>query len=209
MNSLLKVFSFDGVVPVVDSSAYVHPSAVLIGDVVVGARCYVGPCACLRGDFGPIVMETGSNLQDSCVMHSFPGQVAIIEQEGHVGHGAILHGCRVGRNALVGMNAVIMDKVHIGENSFIAAGAFVKAGMQVPANSLVAGIPAKLIRPLTQEEVAWKTNSTRTYQVLAERSRHSLRECEPLFEMPADRKSVNWTGSFPFVNDVQVGKHDE
>jgi phenylacetic acid degradation protein len=209
MKSAFKVFSFDGVIPVVDPSAFVHPSAVLIGDVVVGPRCYVGPLASLRGDFGPIVMQAGSNLQDSCVMHSFPGVAALIEEDGHVGHGAILHGCRVGRNALVGMNAVLMDKVYVGENSFVAAGAFVKAGTQVPANSLVAGMPSKLIRTLTEEEIAWKTNSTRTYQMLAERSRHSLHECEPLSEMPADRKSVDWPGSYPFVSDVQVSKRDE
>src|ERR1700679_292522 len=145
-----KVFSFDGVVPVIDPSAFVHPSAVLIGNVVVGPRCYVGPLASLRGDFGRIILEAGSNLQDSCVMHSFPGQDAIIEADGHVGHGAILHGCRVGRNALIGMNSVIMDKAEIGENSFVSACAFVKSGMKVPANSLVAGVPAELMRGLTE-----------------------------------------------------------
>jgi phenylacetic acid degradation protein len=159
----------------------------------------------LRGDFGPIVMERGSNLQDSCVMHSFPGEVAIIEEDGHVGHGAILHGCRVGRNALVGMNAVIMDKAYIGENSFVAACAFVKSGLQVPPNSLVAGMPAKLVRALTEAEVTWKTNGTRTYQLLAERSIRSLEECAPLSKMPADRKSVEWAGAFPLVGEIRAG----
>jgi phenylacetic acid degradation protein len=132
-----RVFSFDGVVPVIDPSAFVHPSAVLIGNVVVGPRCYVGPLASLRGDFGRILLEAGSNVQDSCVMHSFPGEDSIIEIDGHVGHGAILHGCRVGRNALIGMNSVIMDKAEIGENAIVAACAFVESGMKDPRHANV------------------------------------------------------------------------
>jgi phenylacetic acid degradation protein len=201
-----KVFSFDGVVPVIDPSAFVHPSAVLIGEVVVGPRCYVGPLASLRGDFGRIIMEAGSNLQDSCVMHSFPGEDSIIEVDGHVGHGAILHGCRVGRNALIGMNSVIMDKAEIGENAIVAACAFVKSGMKVPANSLVSGVPAKLVRELTAVEVGWKTHGTRTYQLLAERSRLSMHECEALSAVPADRRPVEWAGAFPLVSELKAGR---
>jgi phenylacetic acid degradation protein len=202
MTSRPKVFSFAGVVPIVDLTAFVHPSAVLIGDVVVGPRCYVGPCASLRGDFGRIILEAGSNLQDSCVMHSFPGEDSIIEVDGHVGHGAVLHGCRVGRNALIGMNAVIMDKVYIGENAFVAACAFVGSGMKVPANSLVAGMPAKLMRQLTEAEVEWKTKGTRIYQALAARSQESMEECEALSAVPANRRSVEWTGEFPLLGEA-------
>jgi phenylacetic acid degradation protein len=201
-----KVFSFDGVIPVVDPSAFVHPSAVLIGDVVVGPRCYVGPLASLRGDFGRLVMEDGSNLQDSCVMHSFPGQEAIIEVDGHVGHGAVLHGCRIGRNALVGMNAVIMDQAEIGANSFVAACAFVKQGLQVPANSLVAGMPAKVIRELTAEELEWKGNGTRLYQLLAERSRHAMQECEALSVVSEQRKSVEWAGKYSLKTPAKASR---
>jgi phenylacetic acid degradation protein len=199
-----KVFSFDGVVPVIDPSAFVHPSAVLIGDVVVGPRCYVGPLASLRGDFGRIILEAGSNLQDCCVMHSFPGEDSIIEVDGHVGHGAVLHGCRVSRNALIGMNSVIMDKAEIGENSFVAACAFVKSGTKVPANSLVSGAPAKLVRELTEVEMVWKTNGTRTYQLLAERSRLSMQECEALSVLPDNRKGVEWAGAFPLVGELEM-----
>jgi phenylacetic acid degradation protein len=202
----LEVFSFDGVIPVVDPSAFVHPSAVLIGDVIVGPRCYVGPLASLRGDFGRLVMEDGSNLQDSCVMHSFPGQEAIIEANAHVGHGAVLHGCRVGRNALVGMNAVIMDKAEIGANSFVAACAFVKQGLQVPANSLVAGVPAKVVRELTPEELAWKANGTRLYQLLAERSQHAMQECAALSAVPDHRKSVEWTGEYSLKTAAKANR---
>ena len=114
-----RVFAIDGIVPVIDPSAYVHPAAVLIGDVIVGPGCYVGPCASLRGDFGRLILEEGVNVQDTCVMHGFPGTDTVIEQDGHIGHGAVLHGCRIGRNALVGMNAVIMDQVVIGEHAII------------------------------------------------------------------------------------------
>ena len=196
------VYSFAGVVPVVDPTAFVHPSAVLIGDVVVGPRCYVGPCASLRGDFGRIILGAGANLQDSCIMHSFPGQDAIVEIDGHVGHGAVLHGCLIGRNALIGMNAVIMDKVEIGENAFVAACSMGKSGVKVPPNSLVAGVPATLIRDLSEAEVAWKTKGTRAYQLLAERSRESMVACHALSAMPADRQAVEWAGAFRLFGEI-------
>ena len=151
------IYAIDGLRPVVDPSAFVHPSAVLIGDVIIGPDCYVGPGASLRGDFGRLVLETGANLQDNCVMHGFPSKDCVIEANGHVGHGAILHGCRVGSNALIGMNAVIMDGAVIGAESFVAALAFVKAGFAVPPRTLVGGIPARIMRELSDDEIAWKS----------------------------------------------------
>ncbi|MBT9497723.1 MAG: phenylacetic acid degradation protein PaaY, partial [Zoogloea sp.] len=148
MTTKLRVYAIDGIVPVVDPTAYVHPSAVLIGDVIVGPDCYVGPCASLRGDFGRLILERGANLQDTCVMHGFPGTDTVVEENGHIGHGAVLHGCRIRRNALVGMNAVIMDNAIVGESSIVAASAFVKAGAEIPPRVLVAGMPAKVIREL-------------------------------------------------------------
>ena len=187
----LKVYAIDGIVPVVDPTAYVHPSAVLIGDVIVGPDCYVGPCACLRGDFGRLILERGSNLQDTCVMHGFPGTDTVVEEDGHIGHGAVLHGCRVGRNALVGMNAVIMDNAVIGESSIVAAAAFVKAGVEIPPRMLVAGMPAKAIRPLSDEEIRWKSSGTATYQDLTRRSLATMEETAPLTAMEADRKRIH------------------
>ena len=186
----MNTYEFEGLIPVVDPSAFVHPTAVLIGDVIVGARCYVGPNAVLRGDVGRLVLREGSNLQDTCVMHSFPEMDTIIEQDGHVGHGAVLHGCRIGRNAMVGMNAVIMDNAVIGEESIVAALAFVKADMQVPPRSLVAGLPARIIRELSQQEIDWKTTGTRVYQDLAERSRKTLRSARPLTAPEPDRRRL-------------------
>ncbi|CAN7273168.1 phenylacetic acid degradation protein PaaY [Variovorax paradoxus] len=180
-------YSIDGVIPVVDPAAYVHPSAVLIGDVIVGPGCYVGPCASLRGDFGRIVLQEGSNVQDHCCIHGFPDQDTVVEVNGHIGHGAILHSCIVRRDALVGMNAVVMDEAEIGEQAIVAACAFVPAGMKVPARSLVAGIPAKVKKMLSEEEIAWKLEGTQTYQALTVRSLASLREVAPLQQMESDR----------------------
>ena len=182
MTTRLRVYAIDGIVPVVHPSAHVHPSAVLIGDVIVGPDCYVGPCASLRGDFGRLILERGANLQDTCVMHGFPGTDTVVEEDGHIGHGAVLHGCRIRRNALVGMNAVIMDNAIVGESSIVAASAFVKAGMEIPPRVLVAGMPAKVIRELSDEEIHWKGEGTATYQDLTRRCLATLVETDPLVE---------------------------
>ncbi len=195
----LKVYAIDGIVPVVDPSAYVHPSAVLIGDVIVGPGCYVGPCASLRGDFGRLILERGSNLQDTCVMHGFPGTDTVVEEDGHVGHGAVLHGCRVGRNALIGMNAVIMDNAVIGESSIVAASAFVKAGAEIPPRVLVAGIPAKVIRALSDEEVRWKSEGTATYQDLSRRCLATMEEAVPLLAVEPGRKRIHMPDVVPLM----------
>jgi len=183
-------YEINGVIPVVDPTAFVHPSATLIGDVIVGPGCYVAPHASLRGDFGRIVLERGSNVQDCCVMHGFPGTDTVIEEDGHIGHGAILHGCVVKKNAMVGMNAVVMDAAVIGESAIVAACAFVKAGMVVPPRSLAIGAPARIARQLSDDEVAWKVSGTRSYQDLTLRSLRSLREVPPLAAVEADRRRI-------------------
>ncbi|RFP12121.1 MULTISPECIES: phenylacetic acid degradation protein PaaY [unclassified Duganella] len=194
---MVKVYEINGVTPVVHPTAYVHPSAVLIGDVIVGPRCYVGPLAALRGDFGRLILEEGANLQDTCVMHGFPGADTVVERDGHIGHGAVLHGCRIGRNALVGMNSVVMDNAVIGADSIVAAMSFVRAGMQVPPRSLVVGTPAKVARELRDDEIKWKTEGTGQYQELAVRSMNTMREVEALTEVEPDRKRVEWESSLP------------
>lgn len=175
----MPCYSIDGVVPVVDPTAYVHPTAVLIGDVTVGPGCYVGPCASLRGDFGRIVLEAGANVQDGCVLHSFPGAQVLVEADGHIGHGAVLHGCVVRRDAMVGINAVVMDGAEIGEQAMVAAGALVTGGSRVPARTLVAGMPAQARRELTGEEIARKHHGTVLYQALARRALATCRETQP------------------------------
>jgi len=199
----VRVFAINGVVPVIDPSAFVHPSAVLIGDVIVGARCYIGPVASLRGDFGRIEVRAGANVQDCCVMHGFPGTDTVVEEEGHVGHGAILHGCVVRRNALVGMNAVVNDNADVGESAIVGAMAFVKAGMIIPPRSLVAGVPAKIVRQLTEQELAWKIEGTQSYQELTRRSMATMVETEPLTAPEANRRRIDLPELLP-LSDLKA-----
>jgi phenylacetic acid degradation protein len=189
---MVKVYEIDGVRPVVHPTAYVHPTAVLVGDVIVGPRCYVGPLASLRGDFGRLILEEGANVQDTCVMHGFPEDDTVVEVDGHIGHGAVLHGCRVGRNAMVGMNAVVMDKAVVGAGSIVGAAAFVKAGMQIPPRSLVLGAPARVVREVTDEELQWKGFGTKQYHDLAVRSMRTMREVEAFTEVEPDRKRIEF-----------------
>jgi phenylacetic acid degradation protein len=193
----MPAYSIDGVIPVVDPSASVHPTAVLIGDVVVGPRCYVGPCASLRGDLGRIVLQEGANVQDTCVIHGFPGRDTVVEENGHIGHGAVLHSCTVRRDALVGMNAVVMDEAEVGAQAFVAACSFVPARMQVPPRSLAAGTPARIVRQLKEHEIAWKSGATRVYQQLAQRCLDSMRLVEPLAAPEADRPRLPVVGVEP------------
>ena len=186
-----RVFSIDGVTPVVPPSSFVHPTAVLIGDVIIGDNCYVGPTACLRGDFGRIILENGANVQDSCVMHGFPGTDTVVEEDGHIGHGAVLHGCRVRKGALVGMNSVINDNADIGERAIVAAMSFVKAGMVVPPKMLAAGSPARIVRELSDLEMSWKDEGTKSYQELTRRSLATMRETEPLLSVEPDRRRLD------------------
>jgi carbonic anhydrase/acetyltransferase-like protein (isoleucine patch superfamily) len=180
-------YAIEDLIPVVDPTAYVHPRAVLIGDVIVGPRCYVGPAACLRGDFGRIVLRDGANVQDTCVVHGFPDTDTIIETDGHIGHGAVIHGAHIGANVLVGMNAVVMDRSQIGESSIVGAMSFVREGTIIPPRSLALGTPARVIRGLTDQEIAWKKSGTREYQELAVRSLASQRPVEPLRAVQSDR----------------------
>ena len=183
----MSIWSWDGIRPVIDPNAFVHPDATIIGDVIVGAAVYIGPGAVLRGDFGRIMLHTGCNVQETCVVHSFPDKDVIINEGGHIGHGAVLHGCQIGRNAMVGMNAVIMDEAQIGENSIIAAMAFVKAGQQIPAGALVIGAPAKVLRMLTPDEIDWKRRGTAIYQRLALEARDRMAPTQALTAPEADR----------------------
>ena len=192
-----KVYSIDGIIPVVDPSAYVHPSAVLIGDVIVAARAYIGPGACLRGDFGRIVVEEGANIQDTCMLHGFPGKDTVVGAGATVGHGAVLHGCVVRRGALIGMNCVVNDNAEVGEDAVVAALAFVKAEAKVPARSLVAGIPARVLRELAPEEMQWKKDNMHLYQQLAVRSAATMQEVEALTRVEPNRKRFDIPGAIP------------
>ncbi len=175
-----QAYEIDGLVPVVDPTAFVHPDAVLVGDVIVGPRCYIGPLVVLRGDFGRVVLEAGSNIQDGSVAHGYPGRETVVGERGHVGHAAVLHTCAIGKDAFIGIRAVLLDGSTIGEGAFVAAGSLVKADFEVPARTLVAGTPAKVMRELTDEDLAWKRNGTRLYEELGQLSLATLRAAQPL-----------------------------
>ena len=192
-----KVYSIDGIVPVVHPSAFVHESAVLVGDVIVGARAYVGPCACLRGDFGRIVVEEGANIQDTCMLHGFPGKDTVVGAEVTVGHGAVLHGCVVKRGALVGMNCVVNDNAEVGEEAMVAAMAFVRAEARIPPRSLSAGIPARVLRELSADELKWKKDNMHLYQQLAIRSSKTMQRVEALTAVEPGRKRIDIPGAIP------------
>jgi phenylacetic acid degradation protein len=184
-------YAIEGVVPVVDPSAFVHPTAVLIGDVIIGPRCYIGPSASLRGDFGRVSVGAGANVQDGCVLHCFPGREVVVEEDGHIGHGAVLHGCRIGRGALVGMLAVVMDGCVVGERSLIGAGAVVAADTVVPDEHVATGSPATVRRPMTAAEIGWKANGTAVYQELARRCLDTLEQVEPLVAVEDGRPTLS------------------
>ena len=201
-----EVYAIDGIVPVVDPSAFVHPTAVLIGDVIVAARAYIGPCASLRGDFGRIVVEEGANIQDHCMLHGFPGKDTVVGADVTVGHGAVLHGCVVRRGALIGMNCVVNDNAEVGEDAVVAALAFVKAEARVPARSLVAGIPARVLRELSEQEIIWKRDNTKLYQDLAVRGLRTMQEVEALTEVEKNRKRIDIPGAIP-LSELKAKNH--
>lgn len=184
---MASVFAFDGYVPVIHESAFVHPNATVTGNVIIGRDVYVGPGAAIRGDWGGIEIRDGANVQENCTLHAFPGEVMVLEESAHIGHGAVIHGAHVGRNVLVGMNAVVMDHAVIGANSIVGALTFVPGETQVPERSVFAGNPGKVIKAVSDEMLAWKTAGTRLYQELPARCHATLRAVEPLREVPADR----------------------
>jgi phenylacetic acid degradation protein len=202
---MTKVYSIDGITPVVDPTAFVHPSAVLVGDVIVGPGAYIGPCACLRGDFGRIVVQAGANVQDTCVMHGFPGKDTVVGEGANIGHGAVLHGCVVGRGALIGMNCVVNDNAEIGEDTVVAAMAFVRAEAKIPARSLAAGIPAKVMRALSEEEILWKRGNAELYQKLAKRSAQTMQLVDALPAVEPGRKAIEIPGAIP-LSELKAGK---
>jgi phenylacetic acid degradation protein len=195
---MTQIFSFEGITPIIHPSAYVHPSAVLIGDVLIGAGCYVGANAVFRGDFGRIELRDEANFQDNCVAHSIPDFDCIMEPRSQIGHGAVIHGCFVGRGALIGMNCVVLDKAKIGEESIVAALAMVKLQADIPARVLAAGTPAKVIRELSEKDIHWSRLNGDSYVELARRSLAGTKATSALTEIPKLRPRISWAAlGFP------------
>jgi len=183
------IFEFKGFIPVVPPSSYVHPQATVIGHVVIGKNVYIGPGAVLRGDWGAIEIADGCNVQENCVLHMFPGKKVILEQDAHIGHGAIIHGAHIGQNVMIGMNTVVMDDVVIERDCIIGALSFIKADMHIPAASLVVGNPGKIIKTLSEDMISWKSKGTALYQTLPADMHAYAREVAPLTEVPTERPS--------------------
>ena len=181
------IYAFDGFIPVVHETAFVHPQAAVTGNVIIGRDVYIGPGAAIRGDWGGIVIEDGCNVQENCTVHMFPGVVVTLEAGAHIGHGAIVHGARIGANALIGMNAVIMDNAVVGSGCIVGALAFVPAGMAIPERKVAVGNPAKIVKDVSDDMLAWKTEGTALYQQLPAAMRERWRPVEPLRDVPADR----------------------
>ena len=184
------IYEIDGLVPVISEKAFIHETAVIIGDVFIEEGVYIGPLASIRGDFGRIIIKKNANIQDCCVVHSFPSIDVIVEENGHVGHSAILHGCHVKQNAMVGMGSVIMDEAVIGENAIVGAASLVPAKMQIPDNHLAFGNPAKVRRELKKEEIAWKRDGSQAYTNLAYNCLENLKKCDPLKKTTTERESL-------------------
>jgi phenylacetic acid degradation protein len=182
-----NIFEFNGYKPVIHQSSFIHPNATVTGNVIIGKDVYVGPGAAIRGDWGEIIIEDGCNVQENCTIHMFPGVTVLLKEAAHIGHGAIIHGATIGKNVLVGMNAVVMDNVLVGDGCIIGALAFVPEGMQIPERKIVVGNPAKIIKDVSDEMLAWKTRGTQHYQQLPKELYETLKPCEPLREIPKDR----------------------
>jgi phenylacetic acid degradation protein/carnitine operon protein CaiE len=183
------IYSFKGFTPVIHESSFIHPQAAVTGNVIIGKNVYVGPGAALRGDWGGIVVEDGCNIQENCTIHMFPGVTVVLKEGAHIGHGAIIHGAIIGKNCLVGMNAVVMDNVELGDECIVGALTFIKADEKIPARSLVAGNPGKIIKQVSDDMINWKTDGTKLYQALPKEMYESWQPCEPLREIDENRPS--------------------
>ncbi|MCB0309820.1 MAG: transferase hexapeptide repeat family protein [Bdellovibrionales bacterium] len=197
---MANVFEFNGYCPVVHQTSFVHPNATVTGNVTIGRNVYIGPGAAIRGDWGEIIIEDGCNVQENCTIHMFPGVTVYLREGAHIGHGAVVHGAHVGKNVLIGMNAVLMDNAKIGEGSIVGALSFVPADMEIPSRKVVVGNPAKIIKDVSDQMLEWKSAGTRLYQALPAECAASLRAVSPLSEPPKNKPAqaktyITWKDS--------------
>lgn len=200
---MANIFEFNGMIPVVHESAFVHPNATVTGNVIIGKDVYIGPGAAIRGDWGQIIISDGCNVQENCTIHMFPGTTVVLKPGAHIGHGAIIHGAQVGANCLVGMNAVLMDDAIIEDECIIGALTFVPAKMIIPSRSVAVGNPARVVKNVSDAMLEWKTEGTGWYQRLPQECRDTLRPCEPLREVPADRKNNDYSTYKPWSSRAE------
>ena len=183
---MANIFEFKGNKPVIDKSAFIHPNATVIGNVIIGKDVYIGPGAAIRGDWGKIIIEDGCNVQENCIIHMFPGTTVLLKAGAHIGHGAVIHGSTIGKNVMVGISAVIMDNVIVGDNCIIGALTFIPEGINIPNRKVVVGSPAKIIKDVSDEMLKWKTEGTKIYQALPKDCHETLKPCKPLRKIPKE-----------------------
>jgi len=181
------IYEFNGYVPVIDESSFIHELAAVTGNVIIGKDVYVGPGAAIRGDWGEIIIQDGCNIQENCTIHVFPGKSVVLEEAAHLGHGAIIHGGKIGRNTLIGMNTVVMDDAIIGDECIVGALCFIKGEMKIPNRKLVVGNPAIIKGDVSDDMIAWKSNGTEIYQELPKECRDTLKECDPMRKISKDK----------------------
>lgn len=181
------IYSFKNFIPVIHPTAFIHPQAAVTGNVIIGKNVYVGPGAAIRGDWGEIIIEDGCNVQENCTIHMFPGVTVLLKENAHIGHGAIIHGATIGKNCLIGMNSVIMDNVEIGDECIVGALSFIAAEEKIPARSVVVGNPGKIVKSVSDDMLAWKTEGTKLYQALPQEMKDHFQECQPLTKIPDNR----------------------
>ena len=198
------IYSFKDFIPVINESSFIHPQACITGNVIIGKNVYVGPGAAIRGDWGKIIIEDGCNVQENCIIHMFPGVTVLLKESAHIGHGAIIHGAVIGKNCLVGMNSVIMDNVQLGDECIVGALSFIKADEIIERRSVVAGNPAKIIKQVSDEMLAWKTEGTQLYQQLPFNMKEFWKECEPLKEIPEFQSSQEFL--YKTWNEIKQNK---
>lgn len=182
------IYEFNGFRPVVHESSFVHPQACITGNVIIGKDVYIGPGAAIRGDWGEVIIKDGCNVQENCTIHLFPGITVILDENSHIGHGAIIHGAYIGKDVLIGMNSVVMDRANVGDGSIVGALSLVPEGMNIPPRKLVVGSPAKIIKEVTDEMLAWKAEGTKIYQQLPKDMHNTFKPCEPLRRVPKFRR---------------------
>jgi len=175
----LPLYEFEGKLPSLTQSCFVHPDAIIIGDVRIGEKCFIGAGAVLRGDYGCIVIGDGSNVQENCVIHAQPDSIATVEENVDIGHGTILHGpCTIKKQVTVGMGSIICDGCEVGSGSFIGAGSLLTPGTVVPANKLALGNPARVIKDVSEQQKKFTNIAVQLYQGLCERYQTTIKLIE-------------------------------
>lgn len=195
------IYQFKQYIPVIHETAFIHPQAAVTGNVIIGKNVYIGPGAAIRGDWGGIIIEDGCNVQENCTIHMFPGVTVLLKEGSHIGHGAVIHGATIGRNCLVGMNSVIMDRVVLEEECIVGALSFIKADETFERRSLIVGNPAKKIKKVSDEMIRWKTTGTQLYQALPKDMQEHWQVVEPLRQIPPNLPGQ--PNSYPTWNELR------